>query len=76
MEQVRRQFRRSISIADELRIVRDGKYGAENPEVKGGWDGMVGELVRQVSYTNLKIFASTTTLSIFILLKKLISIIR
>lgn len=61
MEQVRRQFRRSISIADELRIVRDGKYGAENPEVKGGWDGMVGELVRQVSYTNLKIFASTTT---------------
>lgn len=35
--------------ADELRIVKDGKYGAENNEVKGGWDGMVGELVRNVS---------------------------
>lgn len=35
---------------DELRIVKDGKYGAENNEVKGGWDGMVGELVRNVSY--------------------------
>lgn len=32
-----------------MRIVKDGQYGAENPEVKGGWDGMVGELVRQVS---------------------------
>lgn len=33
---------------DELRIVKDGAYGAENPDVKGGWDGMVGELVRKV----------------------------
>lgn len=38
-----------IIISDEIRIVKDGSYGAENPEVKGGWDGMVGELVRQVS---------------------------
>lgn len=29
--------------------MKDGKYGAENNEVKGGWDGMVGELVRNVS---------------------------
>jgi hypothetical protein len=29
--------------------VKDGNYGAENHDVKGGWDGMVGELVRQVS---------------------------
>jgi hypothetical protein len=28
-------------------LVKDGKYGAENQEVKGGWDGMVGELVRR-----------------------------
>lgn len=35
--------------ADEMRIVKDGNYGAENPEVKGGWDGIVGELVRRVS---------------------------
>jgi hypothetical protein len=28
--------------------VKDGNYGAENPDVKGGWDGMVGELVRKV----------------------------
>lgn len=32
-----------------MRIVKDGNYGAENPEVKGGWDGIVGELVRRVS---------------------------
>ncbi|KAG8291765.1 hypothetical protein J6590_053621 [Homalodisca vitripennis] len=32
---------------NELRIVKDGQYGAENPEVKGGWDGMVGELIRK-----------------------------
>lgn len=27
--------------------MKDGNYGAENPEVKGGWDGIVGELVRR-----------------------------
>lgn len=37
-------------VPDEIRIVKDGQYGTENPEVKGGWDGIVGELVRQVSY--------------------------
>lgn len=35
---------------DELRIVKDGKYGMENPDVPGGWDGMVGELIRKVSF--------------------------
>ncbi|XP_044734636.1 glutamate receptor 1-like [Chrysoperla carnea] len=35
-----------LDIQYELRIVKDGKYGAENPEMKGGWDGMVGELIR------------------------------
>lgn len=39
----------TFTIADELKIVRDGNYGSENPDVKGGWDGMVGELVRRVS---------------------------
>lgn len=40
-----------------MRIVKDGQYGAENHDVKGGWDGMVGELVRQVSatFSNYKI---------------------
>lgn len=38
----------SYCAADELSIVKDGNYGAENPDVKGGWDGMVGELVRKV----------------------------
>ncbi|XP_046997299.1 glutamate receptor 1-like [Schistocerca americana] len=36
-----------IGINYELRIVKDGQYGAENPDVEGGWDGMVGELVRR-----------------------------
>ncbi|XP_026474738.1 glutamate receptor 1-like [Ctenocephalides felis] len=35
-----------LGITYELRIVKDGNYGAENPDVKGGWDGMVGELIR------------------------------
>lgn len=38
-----------LTFADELKIVRDGSYGTENPDIKGGWDGMVGELVRRVS---------------------------
>ncbi|XP_055630590.1 glutamate receptor 1-like isoform X2 [Toxorhynchites rutilus septentrionalis] len=38
---------RKLGINYELRIVKDGQYGAENPDVKGGWDGMVGELVRK-----------------------------
>ncbi|XP_066250045.1 glutamate receptor 1-like isoform X2 [Euwallacea similis] len=37
---------KKLNINYELRIVKDGKYGAENGDVKGGWDGMVGELVR------------------------------
>ncbi|KAL1517035.1 hypothetical protein ABEB36_000854 [Hypothenemus hampei] len=37
---------KKLNINYDLRIVKDGKYGAENHEVKGGWDGMVGELVR------------------------------
>lgn len=39
---------RLYQILDELRIVKDGQYGAENHDVSGGWDGMVGELIRQV----------------------------
>ncbi|TMW45950.1 hypothetical protein DOY81_008970, partial [Sarcophaga bullata] len=35
----------------EMRLVKDNTYGSENPKVHGGWDGMVGELVRRVSYT-------------------------
>lgn len=46
-------FRTSIS--DTLKIVRDGKYGAKNPKEIGGWDGMVGELVRRVSL-NIYVF--------------------
>ncbi|KAG8226479.1 hypothetical protein J437_LFUL007361 [Ladona fulva] len=38
---------KKLGINYELRIVKDGNYGAENPDVKGGWDGMVGELVRK-----------------------------
>jgi glutamate receptor, ionotropic, invertebrate len=32
-----------------MRIVKDGKYGSENPNVAGGWDGIVGELIRRES---------------------------
>ncbi|XP_019882341.1 glutamate receptor 1 isoform X1 [Camponotus floridanus] len=36
-----------LGISYELRIVKDGKYGEENQDVPGGWDGMVGELIRK-----------------------------
>ncbi|XP_011336838.1 glutamate receptor 1 isoform X2 [Ooceraea biroi] len=38
---------KKLGISYELRIVKDGKYGTENPDVPGGWDGMVGELIRK-----------------------------
>ncbi|XP_065349136.1 glutamate receptor 1-like isoform X2 [Cloeon dipterum] len=38
---------KKLDIRYELRIVKDGYYGSENSDVKGGWDGMVGELVRK-----------------------------
>lgn len=39
----------SLSLfADALRVVKDRKYGAKNADEVGGWDGMVGELVRRV----------------------------
>jgi len=30
----------------ELRLVRDGKYGAREPN--GNWNGMIGELIEEV----------------------------
>ncbi|KOX67415.1 Glutamate receptor 1 [Melipona quadrifasciata] len=38
---------KKLGITYELRIVKDGKYGMENPDVPGGWNGMVGELIRK-----------------------------
>lgn len=35
---------------DVLRTVKDGSYGIENPNEVGGWDGIVGELVRRVCF--------------------------
>jgi len=37
-----------IFFLDELRAVKDKKYGIENHETKGGWDGMIGEIIRKV----------------------------
>ncbi|KAM3968887.1 LOW QUALITY PROTEIN: glutamate receptor 1 [Aphomia sociella] len=36
-----------LEIKYEIRLVKDGKYGNENPKIVGGWDGMVGELLRK-----------------------------
>ncbi|KAL7299265.1 hypothetical protein TKK_0007854 [Trichogramma kaykai] len=38
---------KKLNISWDLQIVRDGKYGSENPSVPGRWDGMVGELIRK-----------------------------
>lgn len=37
---------RLLGFKDEIRIVKDGKYGAESANSPGGWDGIVGELIR------------------------------
>lgn len=52
----------SYEFSDELRIVKDGKYGTENPDVPGGWDGMVGELIRKVSSGNFVVSATSSAL--------------
>lgn len=39
---------KKIGIKHELRLVQDGKYGAL--ETNGNWNGMVGELTRQVKF--------------------------
>ncbi|CAH0703354.1 unnamed protein product [Spodoptera exigua] len=36
-----------MEINYEIKVVRDGKYGSENPKAPSGWDGMVGELLRK-----------------------------
>ncbi|RVE51009.1 hypothetical protein evm_004300 [Chilo suppressalis] len=36
-----------LELKYEFRMVKDGKYGNENPKIIGGWDGMIGELVRK-----------------------------
>jgi hypothetical protein len=38
-----------FSISDEIREVADKAYGTEDRTVPGGWNGMVGELIRRVS---------------------------
>lgn len=55
----------SYEFSDELRIVKDGKYGSENLDVPGGWDGMVGELIRKVSSGNFVVSATSSTRSAF-----------
>ncbi|XP_030570348.1 glutamate receptor 1 [Drosophila novamexicana] len=48
-----------LGIKFELRLVQDGSYGAENQFAPGGWDGMVGELVRKEA--DIAIAAMTIT---------------
>ena len=43
-----------IFVADEIRTVKDGKYGTE--ETNGSWNGIVGELIRRVSATRITYF--------------------
>lgn len=37
--------------ADTLQLVRDKTYGTEADDGSGNWDGMVGELTREVRYS-------------------------
>nr|5ICT_A Chain A, Glutamate receptor 1 [Drosophila melanogaster] len=48
-----------LGIKYEIRLVQDGNYGAENQYAPGGWDGMVGELIRKEA--DIAISAMTIT---------------
>ncbi|KAI8126200.1 Glutamate receptor 1 [Lucilia cuprina] len=50
---------KKLGINYEMRLVKDNTYGSENPKVHGGWDGMVGELVRREA--DIAIAAMTIT---------------
>ncbi|KAH8406899.1 hypothetical protein KR222_010529 [Zaprionus bogoriensis] len=50
---------KKLGLDYELRLVKDGNYGSENHAVDGGWDGMVGELVRKEA--DIAIAAMTIT---------------
>lgn len=60
----------SYEFSDELRIVKDRKHGTENPDVPGGWDGMVGELIRKVSSSNFVVSATSSARTRFFLSPK------
>lgn len=36
-------------MTDKIQPVKDKAYGTEDPNEPGGWNGMVGELIRRVS---------------------------
>lgn len=38
----------SLNINYELKLVNDSKYGGQDSNSPSGWNGMVGELIRQV----------------------------
>ena len=38
-----------LTFTYELRLVKDGKYGGQSAESESGWNGMVGELIRNAS---------------------------
>ncbi|CAL8121822.1 unnamed protein product [Orchesella dallaii] len=38
---------KNMNIKYKIVLVRDKKYGSENPVAPGGWDGMIGELIRE-----------------------------
>lgn len=39
----------ALGINYELKLVNDSKYGGQDANSPSGWNGMVGELIRQVS---------------------------
>ena len=37
---------RELNLQFEIQVVKDGQYGISDPDVPGGWTGMIGELIR------------------------------
>ena len=52
-----------VTFKYEIRPVKDGKYGAQDEN--GTWNGMVGELVRNVSFLLFQLAAVIVTSLVF-----------
>ncbi|ODM98791.1 Glutamate receptor 1, partial [Orchesella cincta] len=54
------EISKQLNFTYEIKLSMDGRHGSENPNAQAGWDGMVGELIREeadIAITPLSITA-------------------
>ena len=65
---------KELNLEFEIRPVKDGQYGVSDPNIPGGWTGVIGELVRNeadIAISPLTINAQRYVYSLSIVLPKL-----